>query len=90
MSIDTQMRFITRATLLTIVYTVITSRWFIAYRAILGEFMVYGVDYEWALDQLWRVYVNQPALILSIVLLIATIVTGILEDKRNTDFLELS
>ena len=81
------MRLITHATLLTIVYTIITSKLSKAYHAILGEFRVYGVDYERALDQLWRFYVNQPALILSIVLLIATIVTGILEDKRDIDFL---
>ena len=80
------MRLITRATLLTIAYTVVTSRWFIAYRAISGEFRVYGVDYERGFYKLLY-YMNKPALILSVVFLITTIVTGILEDKRDIDFL---
>ena len=83
------MRFITRATLLSIVYTIITSRLFMAYRVILREFIVYGPDYERAFYKLLY-YVNKPALILSIMLLIATVITGILEDGRDTDFLELS
>lgn len=80
------MRLITHATLLTIIYTIVTSRWFIAYRAILGEFRVYGINYEWALYKLLY-YVNKPALILSIMLLIATMVTGVLENKQDIDFL---
>ena len=89
------MRLITRATLLTIVYTAITSRWFKAYHAIMPYiikpvFRINGLEmYRWAFYKLLY-YVNKPALILSIMLLIATVITGALEDKRDTDFLELS